>query len=150
LRSTTSRVLPAQGLQSTELHNDHCSDRSPPWLYPNLFDSNTSCRGLMLSVSWKMLTLSDLAVVRSLANQPTRFTTLTCDETLEPPSKLLREKLFGRPHSRCFSLSSPLETEVSRVGHIPSRPCDRSATPSIDLIEGASNPTPLLPSTGQP
>jgi hypothetical protein len=68
LRSAVSRVFPAQGLCSTELHNNHHSDRSPPWLYPNLFDSGTSCRELMPSVIRKKLTLSDRAVSRSLAN----------------------------------------------------------------------------------
>jgi hypothetical protein len=63
LRSTTNRAFSGQGLRPIRgrLINPHHGDRSPRWIYPNLLDSSTSCRRLMLGLPWIS---SDLATVR--------------------------------------------------------------------------------------
>lgn len=42
----------------------HRDDRSPRWIYPDLFNLCTSCRELVPIVSWKRKTTSGRAVTR--------------------------------------------------------------------------------------
>lgn len=61
-RSTSSRVFTGQGLHHFgDDVSPHHGDRSPRWIYPNRFDSGTTCRQLMPKVIWKG---SPLAAVR--------------------------------------------------------------------------------------
>lgn len=61
LTRSTSRAFPGQGLPN-EFNNPHRDDRSPRWLYPNLFDPNTSCRKLVPHKTWKPALRGDRAV----------------------------------------------------------------------------------------
>lgn len=47
------RVSPGQGSPCRLLTDPHCDDRSPLWIYPNLIDSDTSCREILPRRAWK-------------------------------------------------------------------------------------------------
>jgi hypothetical protein len=55
LREDTNRGFSGSGLHGDEtvICNPHRNDRSPQWIFPNLFASDTSCRQSTLAAAWK-------------------------------------------------------------------------------------------------
>jgi len=87
----------ASSLRS-DLFNPHSSDRSPPWIYPNLIDPNTPCREPMPNVAWKK---GD--VRRSRGNRSS-----LCLSAGAPKDPLEKLDSPGRPHRSTADLEGRL------------------------------------------
>jgi hypothetical protein len=49
---TPTELFQARSLAGECPFDPHRGDRSPRWIFPNLIDSSTSCRALVLAPAW--------------------------------------------------------------------------------------------------
>lgn len=118
LRSLPTELSQARGHRTNPI-SPHRDDRSPRWLYPDLFDPDTSCRKLVPHRAWKPALRGDRAVRwfrTSSPNGPRRSTT-----RLEgPPSTPTRESERIWQNPRCLP---PPSLSKIRQGAVSSSDC---------------------------
>jgi hypothetical protein len=126
------------------LHNYHRRDRSRAGFFPNLISlERLLSRADARCLPEKGYTVRPCGSGLFRINPP-RLATLAHDQSLEPPSRCLREKVTW---SAALEAPSTFKPPLERAPESRLRPVPvaRSAGPSL-MIE-ASNPTPLQPAT---
>lgn len=117
-----------RGCEVPKLHNNNSNDRSPPSIYPNLFDSDTSCRELMPDATWKKLRRATVRYVGLLRICPPGST------HLRTPNLRAARHASSRKVAWLAALKVPSAVKPSRYqstksrSHL-SRPYGRSARP---------------------